>query len=472
MATAHPSKQMAYTSRWLIPVVIWSLLIIASLIWNVSQSRSHAFKIATERGKMLFQMIELTRSWNALHGGVFSPTSDDNPPNDYLGPHMREIVEKSGKRYTRINPAYMTRQLSELGREQGFQFHLTSLNPLRPGNAADKWEENSLVAFETGTLERTSLIDTNGDKIFRYMAPLKMDPTCMECHAHQGYKTGDIRGGISINIDANEIFNPIYNSVYASIALHLIVWILVSYLIISNFLRLRVSAPAEPRSQPPLFDTPAPHTAVTAAEPEQKPIPEPKPAIEPEPEPTSGPEQKQGPEPEPESSAKSGQQDAITGMHNTRYFEISAPTLWQHAINRHQSASFLLIEVDEFHDYLKTYGQLEADLCLRQISAQIRRYTRGKQALSARHGVSAFVILASGLSKHTAVNLATSLLETVAELGIRNRHGKHEKVVTITCAVATMRHPSRLHELHTFIHSVQDCFSEARRDDRQGVIKC
>ncbi len=48
-----------------------------------------------------------------------------------------------------MNPAYMTRQAHKLTKEEyGVIAHITSLNPIRPENAADKWETRALQAFE------------------------------------------------------------------------------------------------------------------------------------------------------------------------------------------------------------------------------------------------------------------------------------------------------------------------------------
>jgi hypothetical protein len=37
--------------------------------------------LARERGSVLFHLVELTRDWNANHGGVYVPVSDVTQPN-------------------------------------------------------------------------------------------------------------------------------------------------------------------------------------------------------------------------------------------------------------------------------------------------------------------------------------------------------------------------------------------------------
>ncbi len=37
------------------------------------------------------------------------------------------------------------------------------------------------------------------------MAPLYVNNACLECHEYQGYKVGDLRGGISVMLPLKEI---------------------------------------------------------------------------------------------------------------------------------------------------------------------------------------------------------------------------------------------------------------------------
>ena len=99
-----------------------------------------------------------------------------------------------------VNPAYMTRQVHELGQEvHGARGHITSLNPIRPANAPDPWETRALRAFEQGEKEVASIETVGGELYLRFMRPLPTEKGCLKCHAQQGYKIGSIRGGISVS---------------------------------------------------------------------------------------------------------------------------------------------------------------------------------------------------------------------------------------------------------------------------------
>lgn len=122
-------------------------------------------------------------------------------PNPYLDVPEREITTPSGKKLTKINPAYMTRQVHEMAMQTyGVKGHITSLNPIRPANAPDPWETIALQAFRAGTQEFSSVESMEGKSYMRLMRPLFTEKGCLKCHSAQGYKTGDIRGGISVAV--------------------------------------------------------------------------------------------------------------------------------------------------------------------------------------------------------------------------------------------------------------------------------
>ena len=160
--------------------------------------------LARERGTVLFRLIELTRDWNTLHGPLYAPINERNQPNPHLDHPKRDVTTTDGVALTMINPAFMTRQIAEIAEKaDGVRFHITSLRPYRPENKADDWETESLTLFQQGKLkDRLSLIEGVGPSAHRYMAPLIIKPACLKCHASQGYKLGEIRGGISVTMAA------------------------------------------------------------------------------------------------------------------------------------------------------------------------------------------------------------------------------------------------------------------------------
>jgi diguanylate cyclase (GGDEF)-like protein len=177
--------------------VLW-IVIVASLAgWNVMRIRQADEEKNLEAARALFDIIVTTREWNSRLGGVYVPVSAEIQPNPHLDVPDRDVQTTDGVSLTKINPAYMTRLIGELAQENNnVTYHITSLNPIRPGNAPNNWEADALQSFEEQTPE-TYEWDDESDT-FRYMAPLYVKESCLACHAQQGYQLGDVRGGISV----------------------------------------------------------------------------------------------------------------------------------------------------------------------------------------------------------------------------------------------------------------------------------
>lgn len=189
-------------------------LLLGAYEWR--QIGRHIESLAMERGRVLFSLIELTRDWNAQHGGVYVPVTPATQPNPHLQDDpTRDVTGSDGRQYTKINPAYMTRQIAEVAEKaSGVRLHITSLKPLRPENRADAWETRALQLFESDAAVREYIEFVArhdfGDKILpahRYMAPLYVKQYCLKCHEKQGYRVGDIRGGISVTMPAADLLN-------------------------------------------------------------------------------------------------------------------------------------------------------------------------------------------------------------------------------------------------------------------------
>jgi len=186
-------------------VLIVTTLFLFLLFWEKGNLEEEQQEHLIHTSSTLVQQILITRMWNAEHGGVYAEINDRTPPNPYLEDPERDIVSRAGKRYTKLNPAYMTRQIAELANMHlGYRFHVTSLKPLNPANRPDPWEENALRSFERGETLQMAVVRDGGRPVFRYMSSLSTEQACLQCHAKQNYRIGDVRGGISVLIPMDE----------------------------------------------------------------------------------------------------------------------------------------------------------------------------------------------------------------------------------------------------------------------------
>lgn len=231
-----------YTWSLVISITITVLILI---FFEVKKNKKSINDIAIAQALSHFNKDQAFRHWATLHGGIYVAIDSLTPPNPYLA-HIneRDITTPSGKELTLMNPAYMVRQLNEyFSNLYGISGHITSLNPLRPENKPDEWETNALEQFELGINEISEDINLDGEKYFRFMRPMVTHENCLKCHGHQGYKVGDIRGGVSIIIPEEEIFFKGKTELLNNICPIIIFWLLgIIFIIISwNIIQKKIN---------------------------------------------------------------------------------------------------------------------------------------------------------------------------------------------------------------------------------------
>jgi signal transduction histidine kinase/ActR/RegA family two-component response regulator len=206
---------------------IWTLVVSASLIWSVYQAKREILDVARHQARVACEKDALYRRWNSTYGGVYVPVTEKSPPNPYLEVPERDITTPHGVALTKVNPAYMTRQVHEMAAEAyGVRGHITSLNPIRPDNAPDLWETEALLAFQDGAEEISSVEDIQSQPYLRLMRPLFTENTCLSCHAAQGYQLGDIRGGISITLSMKPLWAMERSRILTVLMGHSLLWVL------------------------------------------------------------------------------------------------------------------------------------------------------------------------------------------------------------------------------------------------------
>ena len=226
---------MGATSKKL-PIMFFTFVLIA--VWTISfailiyVSSDHLIKTTLEEARIAarvaFEKDVLFRAWAASHGGIYVPVTEKTPPNPYLKDMPdRDIVTTKGKKLTLINPAYMTRQVYELADEKGGSHllgHLTSLKPIRPQNAPTPWERVALESFEKGGGEYSEVVYHGDIQYMMLMRPLFVEKQCLRCHARQGYKEGDIRGGISVGVPMEPLLNTHESEFNVLVARNAVMW--------------------------------------------------------------------------------------------------------------------------------------------------------------------------------------------------------------------------------------------------------
>jgi len=160
-----------------------SALVFAS-VYRLQEEQTLAH-LDTQARALLTQMVVL-RQWVAEYGGVWTAAPGDS-------------YAESRDGYFLKTPAMVTKELSKRSDALGYyRFHITSLNLKNPDNAPTTAEREALIRFENHPAPLSELESVDGAQMYRYMIPLETAQSCLRCHADQGYKVGDVRGGLSV----------------------------------------------------------------------------------------------------------------------------------------------------------------------------------------------------------------------------------------------------------------------------------
>jgi len=157
-------------------------------------------EILKNKAIAIFNLVVDMRHWNAQFNGVYAIT-DLVKPNPYLKPGY--IKSDKNETMIWINPAFMTRQISDIASQRdGFTLKITSNKLINKHNAPNAYEKNLLTQFENNP-DIPYYWDRKNDE-FKFMGALVVEKECMKCHKKQGYQVGDIRGGISVSFDTTK----------------------------------------------------------------------------------------------------------------------------------------------------------------------------------------------------------------------------------------------------------------------------
>jgi PAS domain S-box-containing protein len=153
---------------WLWPILSWGLITSISLLWNLDLLESEVNDIARERGRIMYEMV----------------------------------------RQTKINPLLMQSDPEVFKRQvmDDISYRAVSTRPMNPENRADEWESNALAGFgQAGdfVFERQ---EVQTAVAYRYIGPVFTQENCLSCHGYEGIKVGDLRGGISVTVNAAPIY--------------------------------------------------------------------------------------------------------------------------------------------------------------------------------------------------------------------------------------------------------------------------
>ena len=108
----------------------------------------------------------------------------------------------------------------------GEKGRIVSLRPLNPLNTPDQWERAALQRFETGAQEVSAVDSIGGVPHLRVMKPFYTEEGCLKCHGRQGYKAGEVRGGIVVSLSLEPFYEAASRTKRHLLISHSVGWLI------------------------------------------------------------------------------------------------------------------------------------------------------------------------------------------------------------------------------------------------------
>ena len=183
-------------------------------VYYINFSTNNQIKIyentVLKEARTNFNNFFVTKMWNTTNKGVFV---------------------KNEEMYEKVSPIDMTKQIFNMSNHRYVDsYKITSLNPINENNKPNYYEKKILDKFESKATFEDYSFNKNLEK-FTYMSALTVTRACLECHASQGYKIGDIRGGIRVTLNTDE-FKVFYTQANKKRDYHILFSFFISLLIL------------------------------------------------------------------------------------------------------------------------------------------------------------------------------------------------------------------------------------------------
>ena len=390
-------------------------------------------KILYEQASTLFNNIVTLRKWNSDHGAIYVKANDSIQPNPYLKDN--HTYTKDNELLIKINPAWMTRQISELSnKKEKYYFKITSLQPINPNNAPDNFEKTALENMKRNKSKEvyTSL---ENDK-FNFMGALKVEQSCLECHTTQGYNIGDTIGGLRVSIPIDnylhnmEIVDSKTELLYLITILTSIVFILlITYTVNSIYVRelniLKLNKTLEVKVNQRTKELKNANKKLLEI-----------------------------------SSV-----DFLTNIPNRRYFFEVGNKSFHLAKREKHPLSIIYIDIDHFKSINDNYGHNIGDEILKLVSSKMNKLIR-KSDILARTGGEEFTILLNNTDKENAFILAEKLRTTIENSCYRDK--EFEIQVTISLGISELQNDDE--ELDSIINRADKALYKAKNESRNKTV--
>ncbi len=190
---------------------LMAVFLVSNIIWSSYTQQKQAEREMREKAYVLSQQLEAVWDFMAINQDTINYDADGE--YNFKKLHCSLVGKSIGKLF---------------GKKTGYAIRYTNFDPRNKADVPDSFESEALEYFleKRDQTEFYDITNYEGKDVFRYVAPLAVDESCLECHGEpigeldvleypkEGWKIGDLGGVVSIimpidlyqeNIQANVV---------------------------------------------------------------------------------------------------------------------------------------------------------------------------------------------------------------------------------------------------------------------------
>jgi diguanylate cyclase len=157
--------------------------------------------------------------------------------------------------------------------------------------------------------------------------------------------------------------------------------------------------------------------------------------------------------------------DYLTGLNNTRSFDLLINTAFQNAIENKEKLACLMIDIDHFKKVNDTYGHAIGDVVLRELAEVLNRCCRSFDIIG-RVGGEEFCVMLLDCHQERAIEIGTRIKNAVKE---HNFPIGEDKYINITVSIGAATYPDSVDCLEDIMKQADDALYVAKRSGRDRV---
>ncbi len=160
--------------------------------------------------------------------------------------------------------------------------------------------------------------------------------------------------------------------------------------------------------------------------------------------------------------------DALTGVHNRRYFISQFSTLIEHCARSEHKMALLMIDIDNFKTINDSYGHLEGDRVLRRVAAVLTHCARGADII-ARFGGEEFIIALPDTDCQGASQVAKRIQRQIRALSCGQGRERRAITASIGLTCYTPSADMRIKSPEQWIHDADSALYSAKRSGKNRI---